>query len=160
MFAAQSLESDIVIILTFHHETCPDTPEETLLLIKTAKEEFQKLPFGQLMKPLKKRVSITTQQESILTDALKLRNDLAHNFLSQNYQKIVNPDRHASLISEIQSATASLNSAENELKPYLTAIYTAFTTALAEKPETAESVQLQSLLERLLAPALPFPAIA
>lgn len=149
----------MVFILTFCHETCPDTPDETLRLIKTAREEFKKKPLGQLMKPFKQKLPITSQQESILTDALKLRNDLAHNFLGQNYQKIVNPDHHASLISEIQSATASLNSAENELKPYLTAIYTAFATALADKPETAEKIQLQSLLERLLAPAEPFPAI-
>lgn len=152
MFAAQQLEDNIVFILTFYHGSCPDSPEEVLKIINTAREAAERLPLGQLIKPLKGRIVITSHQEALLADALKIRNDLAHNFLGENYQKIIDRNHHVALVCEIKSASATINLAANELKPYLTDIYTAFAMALVDKPETAETTKLQSLLERLRDP--------
>jgi hypothetical protein len=155
MFSAQQLESDIVLILTFHHESCPNSPEETLSLIKHQKEKSEQLTLGQLIKVLKTRISINSQQEDILSDALKIRNDLAHNFLGQNHHKISDPNLHASLISGIKANCATLDSARNELRPYCTSIFAALSNALKEMPQTAVKTKLQSHLSYMLAPAEP-----
>ena len=65
-------------------------------------EDEERKTAGQLIGLLKEHIEFSPDFEGILTQALRSRNRLVHNFLSENLERIVQIDQQKALVSELR----------------------------------------------------------
>ena len=109
---AQVLEGSIELILSLLDQTA--RPSEKVPGVDALIEYSQK-PLGQLIKLLKRRITIVKSDEKLLKDALDIRNHLVHLFFRREDRLMatLTPDGIAALADEIRDIRALIKEANN-----------------------------------------------
>lgn len=85
-------------------------------------ENEEKKTAGQLIAMLKKHLQVSEGIESTLIAALKARNQLIHRYITENIERIQDPNEHEKITKEIRALRSCVRKSHKQLEPFVKAL--------------------------------------